>query len=126
MTTDRKPITETELKEWEREMEPWGFLDVGPSEREVIERLIAEVRRLRGIKRLSLDDIESVLEEQEYPECEIASIMVGMADRLGSARYRGHTDLGHNEECGNTDCDALGPHPRCFKDGRWLDDGSEM
>lgn len=88
---------------------------------EELEKYMAWARQ-----RLDLDTIESVLMEYLVTNSEIERIMVGMTDRLGGARYRGHTHLGPNDECGNTDCDALGPHARCFKDGRWLDDGSEM
>lgn len=90
-----------------------------PKHKPITEAGLKEMEDLAG-------GVESVLMEYIATNGEVERIMVGMADRLGGARYRGLTHLEPDDECSNTDCDALGPHERCFKDGRWLDDGSEM
>jgi len=58
-----------------------------------------------------------------------ADVLLELANSLppwAGARYRGQMDLRRNQPCANPDCDAAGPHPRCFKDGNWLDSGEPM
>lgn len=128
MTTD-KPITEADLKEME---ERWYRRD---SHDDDTPRLLAEIRRLRE----ALEHYGSGA-LWWYPTCGgVGSKKTHFeplrADLRGEpgyklARLALEWKYPPPEPCPNPKCDGIagedGTQHRCFKDGRWLDDGSEL
>lgn len=113
MTSDHKPITEAELKEMERE---YG-LERGHLP--AMTRLIAEVRRLRAI----LTGCHG-----HDADCEYVTGIIGLPGANSVFCQCRRTE---EKPCDWPGCDGIEtigcPHPhRHFKDGYWLDDGSEM
>lgn len=135
MPNDHKPITEEELKEWEQEMEPWGMLSEGPDIEGVIKRLISEVRGLRealGTYGELSSWVDMFAHGIEYHAFTPARQDARNAPGYKLARLALGWEYPPPEPCPNPSCDGIKDDKtyndahRCFKDGRWLDDGSEM
>lgn len=133
--SNHKPITEAELKEMEH-LYPLVPCRACGDSGEMIVRLIAEVRR----QRVALTS---------YAEASNWTWQSGdMATDAKDTFCPPHPDYRHadgyklareaigwdppDEPCDNPSCDGVkddityGARHRCFKDGCWLDDGSEM
>lgn len=140
-TKDHKPLTEAELKEMEaycHGAEARGdYVGYAPG-------LIAEVRRLReGNQKLTMaltsyamqsnwSDFTSLPSKKTVPQ---VWDHPGPGYREAPGYQLARDALGWGpppEPCDNPSCDGVkddktfGDAHRCFKDGRWLDDGSEM
>lgn len=119
VTAQPKPISEEELKEME---------DIGLGaeiEGVNVPRLIAEVRRLRD----ALVKVSDTAAEAEYDYDSAQAANVHYCGQVAREAL-GWPERGR--PCDNPSCDGVkddknyGDTHRCFKDGRWLDDGSEM
>lgn len=137
MPSDHKPITEAELKEMEKCVEDANNAEstkdwIGVAEVGVIKhlpRLIAEVRRLRAALEVYAHpyrwDVDAGAGLGEV-------VFIQPPEHLDAPGYElARKALGWDppsEPCDNPSCDGVKEPDghRCFKDGCWLDDGSEM
>lgn len=132
-----KPLTEAELKEIADGCHPWGVYE----DWEVVLRLIAEVRRLRAQVTEYGDALMLYGAASSWGSDSGAGIDTQVwepanpeyRNQPGYQRARDALGWGSPDaSCDNPSCDGVkgdktfGDAHRCFKDGRWLDDGSEM
>lgn len=136
MTSDYKPITEEELKEMDKAATfVMGYAPNGVA-RDWL-RLISEVRRLRSALELYATPSQWAV-AWSYRGRTFTNVLFA-PDRLDLRNGEGYLlardALGWGppiKPCDNPSCDGVkddktfGDAHRCFKDGRWLDDGSEM
>lgn len=130
-TPDAKPITEAELKEMEVRTRWIRIYSVDVSAE--WQRLIAEVRRLR--EALEHYGTEALWDYQSGDSAEnwkdtFRPLRPDLSEEPGYklARLALGWQYPPPQPCANPKCDGVedGTQHRCFKDGRWLDDGSEM